>query len=350
MPVFVIVAVIILVFFLTKREKKEVKPVVKVNAVLVAEQGSYMLSLTNLSGFGGGGTKPASGFFLSGDNGAAAPSTAVLVTRIVTRTNAVSSFSLPIAHYDGGGASSLAAVYAIGGFDASTVRSTAIDSVLFSTEAVVNNSITAILALEGLKCMNTPTHTYPAGGRTPSFSAAISKFIYSPESYADLSAVLSPATVAHGVGTSGTKGYCMGGYDVATFNLSSIRALTYAGETAATLVATLATARGGITSANSTLVAYAFSGGNFGTPVGNTQIDGLRFSDETRYDPVAAFTTHKKSGAACRTALEALICGNAQESTSCDSFLFATDSLTVGVMTLADSLFGRCYGQNGGLM
>lgn len=221
------------------------------------------------------------GYALGGGN---SPYNAIHGFRFSDEAAVAVSAVLSVGREIGAGVNSVARGYVLGG---GSVPSTEIDGIRFSDEAAINPGATLAVARNRSAGVNSSTHGYALGGvdGAGAASAEIDGIRFSDEASVNPGGALSAVRQAPCGTNSAANGYAMGS-TVAGSVSTAIERFQFSTETAAVIGAVLAVARGiqRAAGANNDTHCYAMGGYN-GAFL--TEIDGLKFSDETQSNPVA---------------------------------------------------------------
>lgn len=219
-----------------------VSQLTSIEAILFADQTRSVLSATLPTGTGKQGSveSDTAGYFAGGDTG----SYSSTVHKLLFSTEATStpSATLSAGRIAPAGASSSTKGYIAGGEETGSNEVTTNEAITFSTDTIATLGAVLSTARAALAGLPSSTSAYWCGGFTnlSVYDNSISRLQFSNETSYAVTATLVSGRSTMGGAVSASKGYMAGGINGSY--LSAILALTFSGETTATLSATLSTA------------------------------------------------------------------------------------------------------------
>jgi|GEM_PF-5683580 len=224
-----------------------VSALTRIEAIQFADQTRAVLSAVLPTGIGKQGSTESdlAGYFSGGDTG----SYSNVLHKILFSTEATStpSATLSANRLAPAGASSATKGYVAGGEEVGGTEVTTNEAITFSTDAIATLGAVLSTARAALAGVPSGTSAYWCGGFTLSstYDNSISRLQFSNETSVAVTATLASGRSMMGAVNSSSKGYLGGGLNGSY--LSAILALTFSGETTASLAATMSTTVGGAT-------------------------------------------------------------------------------------------------------
>jgi hypothetical protein len=225
----------------------------------------------------------AKGYACGGKNGSGTDTNIIEDMDYQNETSAAIAATLDANKSESTGTQSSTTGYIMGGDDGG-VRSDVIEDLDFTSETSAAIVETLNQAKRGATCTESSTKGYTFGGQaSPTALSEIGSFVFSTETYSTIAATLN-TTTGWGAGVkSDTKGYIMGGYNSGFSNVTTIEDLDFSGETSNALVATLSqdrsqTHNSGISSGAK---GYCPGGAKFGPAAKLDSVEALTFSGES---------------------------------------------------------------------
>lgn len=224
-----------------------VSTLTRIEAIQFADQTRAVLSAVLPVGIGKQGSTESdlAGYFAGGDTGSY--SNVMHKILFLTETASAPSATLSASRLATAGASSATKGYVAGGEEVGGTEVTTNEAITFSTDTIATLGAVLSTARAALAGLPSSTSAYWCGGFTLSstYDNSISRLQFSNETSVAVTATLASGRSMMGAVNSSSKGYLGGGLNGSY--LSAILALTFSGETTASLSATMSTTVGGAT-------------------------------------------------------------------------------------------------------